>query len=85
MHLIQQEWHTKKQKRRAHQSSIQIVVMDFLQCIITKINPKTITLCWSIFTDMMELAHQNKIQQQQTMITKKKKLNDVFSFNPNES
>ena len=35
---------------------------------------------------MMELAHQNKIQQQQTMITKKKKkLNDVFSFNPNES
>lgn len=59
--------------------------MDFLQCIITKINPKTITLCWSIFTDMMELAHQNKIQQQQTMITKKKKLNDVFSFNPNES
>lgn len=72
MHLIQQEWHTKKQKRRAHQSSIQIIVMDFLQCIITKINPKTITLCGSIFTDMMELAHQNKIQQQ-TMITKKKK------------
>ena len=59
--------------------------MDFLQCIITKINPKTITLCRSIFTDMMELAHQNKIQQQQTMITKKKKLNDVFSFNPNEN
>lgn len=58
--------------------------MDFLQCIITKINPKTITLCWSIFTDMMELAYRNKIQQQQTMI-KKKKLNDVFSFNPNES
>ena len=34
---------------------------------------------------MMELAYQNKIQQQQTMIKKKKKLNDVFSFNPNES
>lgn len=33
---------------------------------------------------MMELAYRNKIQQQQTMI-KKKKLNDVFSFNPNES